>query len=182
MATQRPDNQVPVTTNTWRENRGIVGNGVFYVVPSEVIEGPLELQLGHANIDVMYCWLWPRQTTDPSSPQRGRPTSTKPRLSWQHKNLVLGPKWGLTPRLTDWPSVVLWLWLWIWLTWSEIRSELGRVKRSEVSASACVRACVFLCGGEGQLVSECPLKWTSIEGEWSVVVRTLFSSKTRPHF
>jgi hypothetical protein len=52
------------------------------------------------NIDNMYCWLWPRQMTDPSSRQRGLPTSTKPQLSDSNKNLVLGPRRGLTPRLT----------------------------------------------------------------------------------
>jgi hypothetical protein len=38
--------------------------------------------------------------TDPSSRQRGHPTSTKPQLSDSNKNLILGPTWGLTPRLT----------------------------------------------------------------------------------
>jgi hypothetical protein len=38
--------------------------------------------------------------TDPSSHQTGRPTSTNPKLSDSNKNLVLGPKWGLTPRQT----------------------------------------------------------------------------------
>jgi hypothetical protein len=52
------------------------------------------------NIDVMHCWLWPRQMTDPSSRQRGRPTLTKLQLSDSIKNLVSGPRLGLTPRLT----------------------------------------------------------------------------------
>jgi hypothetical protein len=38
--------------------------------------------------------------TDPSSRQRGRPTSTKPQLSDSNKNLVLRPTWRLTPWLT----------------------------------------------------------------------------------
>jgi hypothetical protein len=38
--------------------------------------------------------------TNPSSRQRGRLASTKPQLSDSNKNLVLGSKWGLTPRLT----------------------------------------------------------------------------------
>jgi hypothetical protein len=37
--------------------------------------------------------------TDPSSRQRERPTLTKAQLSHSNKNLVLGPRWGLTPRL-----------------------------------------------------------------------------------
>jgi hypothetical protein len=37
--------------------------------------------------------------TRPSSCQIGRPTSTKPQLSDSNKNLVLGPRRGLTPRL-----------------------------------------------------------------------------------
>jgi hypothetical protein len=37
---------------------------------------------------------------DPSSRQRGRPTSTKPQTSDSNKILVLGPRWGLTPGLT----------------------------------------------------------------------------------
>jgi hypothetical protein len=36
----------------------------------------------------------------PSSGQRKSPTSTKPQLSDSNKNLVLGPRRGLTPRLT----------------------------------------------------------------------------------
>jgi hypothetical protein len=52
------------------------------------------------NIDIVYCWLWSRQMTDPSSRQRGRPTSTKPQLSNNNKNLFLGPRWGLKPGLT----------------------------------------------------------------------------------
>jgi hypothetical protein len=38
--------------------------------------------------------------TDPSSRQRGRPTSTKAQLSHSSKSLVLGPRRVLTPRLT----------------------------------------------------------------------------------
>jgi hypothetical protein len=34
------------------------------------------------------------------SHQTGRPTSTNPQLSYSNKNLVLGPRWGLTPRQT----------------------------------------------------------------------------------
>jgi hypothetical protein len=62
-----------------------------------------------------YCrqWLW--QMTDPSSRQRGRPTKTRPQLSNSNKLLVMSPRWGSTPRLTDWltdwPSVAMWLWL-----------------------------------------------------------------------
>jgi hypothetical protein len=36
---------------------------------------------------------------DPSSHQRGRPTSTKQQLSDINKNQVMGHRWGLTPRL-----------------------------------------------------------------------------------
>jgi hypothetical protein len=38
------------------------------------------------------------QTTDPPCRQRGRPTSTNPKLSDINKNLVLDPTWGITPR------------------------------------------------------------------------------------
>jgi hypothetical protein len=37
--------------------------------------------------------------TDPSSRQRGHSIATKPCMSDSNKNLVLGPKWGLTPGL-----------------------------------------------------------------------------------
>jgi hypothetical protein len=40
------------------------------------------------------------QTTDTSSRQRGHPTSTNRQVSDDGKNLVLGPRWGLTPRQT----------------------------------------------------------------------------------
>jgi hypothetical protein len=36
--------------------------------------------------------------TDGSCRERERPTSTKPQLT--NKNLVLGPRWDLTPQLT----------------------------------------------------------------------------------
>jgi hypothetical protein len=45
------------------------------------------------------------QKTDPSSRQRGRPTKTRPYLSNKNKYLVMSPRWGSTPRLTDWPTV-----------------------------------------------------------------------------
>jgi hypothetical protein len=38
---------------------------------------------------------------DPSPHQSGRLTSTKPKPSDSNKNLVLGPRWGLTQRLTS---------------------------------------------------------------------------------
>jgi hypothetical protein len=57
-------------------------------------------------------WKFSRQMTDPSSHQRGRPTSTKPQLT-------VTKIWSLAPDeawLQDWPavrpSVVTWLWLW----------------------------------------------------------------------
>jgi hypothetical protein len=40
------------------------------------------------------------QMTDPSSRQRKRPTSTNLQPPDSNKNLVLGPKWGYTPRQT----------------------------------------------------------------------------------
>jgi hypothetical protein len=43
--------------------------------------------------------------TDPSSCQRGRPTKTRPQLSESNKYLVMSPRWGSTPRLTDWLTV-----------------------------------------------------------------------------
>jgi hypothetical protein len=51
------------------------------------------------------------QKTDSSSRQRGRPTKTRPKLSKSSKYLVMSPTWGSTPRLTEWPSVAMWLWL-----------------------------------------------------------------------
>jgi hypothetical protein len=30
------------------------------------------------------------------------------------KYLVMSPRWGSTPRLTDWPSVAMWLWVGYW--------------------------------------------------------------------
>jgi hypothetical protein len=42
------------------------------------------------------CWWGPAAiVNDPSSHQRGCPTSTNPLLSASNKNLVLGPGWGL---------------------------------------------------------------------------------------
>jgi hypothetical protein len=40
--------------------------------------------------------------TEPSSRQRGRPTSTKPQLSDSNKSLALGPQKGIVTK-TDWP-------------------------------------------------------------------------------
>jgi hypothetical protein len=40
--------------------------------------------------------------TDPSSRQRGRPTKTRPHCQIViAKYLVMSPRWGSTPRLTD---------------------------------------------------------------------------------
>jgi hypothetical protein len=36
----------------------------------------------------------------PASRLKWRPSSTEPQMSDSNKNLVLGPRWGLTPRLT----------------------------------------------------------------------------------
>jgi hypothetical protein len=46
-------------------------------------------------------WVW--QRTDPSSPQRERPTSTNPQISDSNKDLVLSPRWVLYFK-TDWPT------------------------------------------------------------------------------
>jgi hypothetical protein len=42
------------------------------------------------------------QTRDPSSRQRRRPTKTRPYLSKSNKYLVMSPRWGSTPRFTNW--------------------------------------------------------------------------------
>jgi hypothetical protein len=42
-------------------------------------------------------------TTDLSSRQRGRPTSTKRQLFDSNKSLLLGPRWVLDTK-TDWPT------------------------------------------------------------------------------
>jgi hypothetical protein len=42
-------------------------------------------------------------TTDPSSRQRERPTSTNLQLSDSNKNLVVSPRWMLYSK-TDWPT------------------------------------------------------------------------------
>jgi hypothetical protein len=46
-----------------------------------------------------------RDLTSPSSRQRGRPTETRPQLSKSNKYLVMTPRWGSIPRLTDWLAV-----------------------------------------------------------------------------
>jgi hypothetical protein len=62
----------------------------------------------------------------PSSGQRGCPTKKKrPQLS-NNKYLVMSPRWGSTPRLTEWLSVAMWLWLWKWL---HLSSEVPREQR-----------------------------------------------------
>jgi hypothetical protein len=43
------------------------------------------------------------QTTDPSSRQRERPTSTKPQLSEINQDLVVSPRWVLYSKI-DWPT------------------------------------------------------------------------------
>jgi hypothetical protein len=40
-----------------------------------------------------------------SSRQRRRPTKTRPQLSNRIKYLVMSPRWGSIPRLTDWLTV-----------------------------------------------------------------------------
>jgi hypothetical protein len=46
-------------------------------------------------------WVW--HTTDPSSRQRERPTSTSLQLSKSNKDLVLSPRWVLYSK-TNWPT------------------------------------------------------------------------------
>jgi hypothetical protein len=62
------------------------------------------------------------QTTGPASHQRGRPTSANQQVSDSGKNLVMCPRWGLTPRqtlrLTVGPNIIL---MWT-LTFWELRS------------------------------------------------------------
>jgi hypothetical protein len=60
-----------------------------------------------------------RTMADPTSRQRGRPNWTEQKISYKEKvkkkNLVMGPRWGSTPRLTDWLTVsrnVTWTWTW----------------------------------------------------------------------
>jgi hypothetical protein len=48
----------------------------------------------------------PKHHSHQSSRQRGRPTCTKPQLSECNKYLILGPRWGLTLRLTGRLTVV----------------------------------------------------------------------------
>jgi hypothetical protein len=43
------------------------------------------------------------QTTDPSTRQRERPTSTNPQLSESNQDLVVSPKWVLYSK-RDWPA------------------------------------------------------------------------------
>jgi hypothetical protein len=64
--------------------------------------------------DLLQQTMTPKKT-DPSSHQRGRHTKTRPWMSKSNKYLVINPRLGSTPRLTDWPSVATWLWLWLWV-------------------------------------------------------------------
>jgi hypothetical protein len=52
----------------------------------------------------------------------------------------------------------------------------------ELLQGQCKVEFVYVCGGEGQLVSEDPFESPPIEGQWPVVVRSLVSPKGRPHF
>jgi hypothetical protein len=49
------------------------------------------------------------------------------------QNLVMSPRSGSTPRLTDWPSVVTWLWLWLLVT--SVALMMGTETVPETSAS-----------------------------------------------
>jgi hypothetical protein len=71
-------------------------------------------QLGGSDLCVLYIHLMARRVgqneyyyfilvTDPSSRQRGRPTSTNKQLSDSNKNLVLSPRWLLYSNI-DWPT------------------------------------------------------------------------------
>jgi hypothetical protein len=65
------------------------------------------------------------------------------------------------------------------MQWKESRRARER-ERESVCVCVCARVCA--CGGEGQLVSECPLESPPVEGEWPVIIRPLLSLKRRPHF
>jgi hypothetical protein len=71
------------------------------------------------------------QMADHSSRQRGRPTRTTPQLSNSNKYLVMSPRWGSTPTLTEWlivsRNVTLTLTLnWLWQKTDPSSRQRGR--------------------------------------------------------
>jgi hypothetical protein len=70
--------------------------------------------------------------TDPSSRQRGCPTKTRPQLSNSNKYLVISPRWGSTPRLTDWLTVSRNVTLTFWVS-SPLEGGLGYLHRNPTS-------------------------------------------------
>jgi hypothetical protein len=60
--------------------------------------------------------------------REGSPQKTRPYLPNSNKYLVVIPRWGSTPRLTDWltdwPSVAMWLWLSYPLSFDAVYPEL----------------------------------------------------------
>jgi hypothetical protein len=123
----------------------------------------------------MCCWLCPRQMKVPSSRQSGRPTSTKLQLSNMNENLALGPRWGLTPRVTDRLAVGHNVTLALNLAnlfrdpeWVELRG----VEWTSVCVYACVRA-----WRRGPVIEWVPTQITISRKAVTVVARPLFSLK-----
>jgi hypothetical protein len=62
------------------------------------------------------CWQGPVAYTKDRPPHLVRecaPQKQDRNCQTSNKYLVMGSRWSSTPRLTDWPSVAMWLWLWL---------------------------------------------------------------------
>jgi hypothetical protein len=82
-----------------RKNRSTVEGGFLCGPLRGYIMRPAEFML---TTDLLLrLWLW--QSTEPSSPQSERPTSTSLQLFDSNKDLVLSPRWVLYYK-TDWPT------------------------------------------------------------------------------
>jgi hypothetical protein len=84
----------------FKENWAWTDRGPVYVVYIHLIT--CKMQIVHTDKRLNTAdWVW--QTTDPSSRQRERPTSTNLQLSDSNKDLVVSSRWVLYSK-TGWPT------------------------------------------------------------------------------
>jgi hypothetical protein len=97
--------RVEAGSNTSTVTRRVVGGDEKGNLKSETVKYGHESQGTRTRERLRWRGQQHIQKTDPSSSQRGCQRKTRPYLSKSNKYLVMSPRWGSTPRLTDWLTV-----------------------------------------------------------------------------
>jgi hypothetical protein len=93
------------------------------------------------------------------------------------KYLAMSPRWGSTPRLTNWPSVAIWVWLWL-------TGDITRVEAGSNTSTVTLR----VVGGDekGSLKSETVIYGRESQGTHTREIlrwlrgRSMYKRHTRP--